>query len=231
MIGHIAVVVPAADEEERIGAALDAVQRAVDMLRRTHPAVTSDLIVVLDGCTDATERIAAGYAGVRTVAIGARCVGAARDAGSRAAIDNRPDLATVWTAHTDADSEVPADWLSTMVRAADAGVDLFLGTVLPSREIALPVRRAWLGRHSQADGHRHVHGANLGIRASLLHSVGGWPRLPSGEDVELAARARVARGVVRSSAAAPVRTSARSAGRAPGGFAAYLSHLAGEMPA
>jgi cellulose synthase/poly-beta-1,6-N-acetylglucosamine synthase-like glycosyltransferase len=94
------------------------------------------------------------------------------------------------------------------------------------------VRRLWIAHHLRADGHRHVHGANLGIRASALAGLGGWSPLVSGEDVELAARARDAGLVIRRSGAAPVVTSARLDGRAPDGFAAYLRRLvAGDVPA
>ena len=37
--------------------------------------------------------------------------------------------------------------------------------------------------------HRHVHGANLGVRADLLDAVGGWRRLHTGEDHDLWQRA------------------------------------------
>jgi hypothetical protein len=220
---------PAADEQETIAAALHALRRATRHLRRTHPAVTARVFVVLDNCFDATAPIVATFPEVDAAPVAARCVGIARDAGTRAALSGLSDLSTVWTAHTDADSQVALDWLSTMVRAADEGVDLFLGTVRPAVGLPASVHSAWLTRHGRADGHRHVHGANLGIRASVLEAVGGWPHLRSGEDVELASRVRAVGAAVRSSGSAPVRTSTRLVGRAPNGYADYLATLAREL--
>ena len=74
-------------------------------------------------------------------------------------------------------------------------------------------------------GHPHVHGANLGLRASVWHAVGGFAPLTVGEDRDLSTR------VVASGACAlgvddnHVVTSARRDGRAPGGFAALLESL------
>ena len=69
----------------------------------------------------------------------------------------------MWTAHTDADSAVPVDWLIRMCVAAAAGFDVVLGTVLPDDETPAAVNWLWHGNHQLVEGHRHVHGANFGI--------------------------------------------------------------------
>jgi hypothetical protein len=115
-----------------------------------------------------------------------------------------------------------------MVRAADGGADLVLGTVDPGAELPLGTRRAWHSRHSPDDGHRHVHGANLGIRAATLRRVGGWRPLPTGEDVDLATRVAGSGATVARTGAIPVYTSARRIGRAPAGFSSYLRVLGNE---
>jgi hypothetical protein len=74
--------------------------------------------------------------GLSTVTITSRNVGAARRAGTRAALRGRAGPAReLWLARTDADSAVPADWLTVMVRAAGRGADLLLGTVLPGPDL------------------------------------------------------------------------------------------------
>jgi len=80
----------------------------------------------------------------------------------------------LWLANTDADSVVPRDWLIRMVDAADAGVQVVLGTVAPDVELPQTLRAAWIARHQLHDGHPHIHGANLGIRADTYLALGGW---------------------------------------------------------
>ena len=75
--------------------------------------------------------------------------------------------APLWVASTDADSVVlPALAHQPVARARgpSAGRDLVIGTVgaapgdLPAESLS-----AWHQRHTTADGHDHVHGANLGF--------------------------------------------------------------------
>ncbi len=231
-IDHVAVVIPAADEQDRIAACLHAVSVAVRQLRR-HPtpsggAVDVDVLVVLDACTDRTAEIVAGFPDVRSLSTDRRCVGAARDAGTRNALARGGRSAHSWTAHTDADSQVPPHWLVEMLAAARAGYQLVLGTVHPDEELPESALRAWQSRNPAGDGHPYVHGANLGVAAGVLHALGGWRALPTGEDVDLAARAE-ARGVpILRTAGIGVRTSARPDGRAPRGFSSYLRALAAD---
>jgi cellulose synthase/poly-beta-1,6-N-acetylglucosamine synthase-like glycosyltransferase len=229
VIRHVAVIVPAADEEQRIAACLRALARAAARLTAARPGVTVEVVVVLDGCRDDTAAIVASHPEVRAVVTDARCVGAARALGTAAATDLPLPPDEIWTAHTDADSEVPGDWLTAMVAAGDAGVDLVLGTVQPSDELPPPTRLAWDDLHRLVDDHPHIHGANLGIRAVALQRLGGWRPLASGEDADLVARAGAAGIPTRRTGAIPVRTSARADGRAPEGFSSYLRTLAGQV--
>jgi glycosyltransferase involved in cell wall biosynthesis len=230
MITQVAVVIPAADEQDRIAACLRAISRARRRLLASNPNIERvDIIVVLDACRDRTPDIVARFAAgqpVHTIASTARRVGTARQLGAALAIANLVPTRHLWIANTDADSTVPSDWLTSMVRAADAGVEVVLGTVLPGAELPRALRVAWLAQHHLHDGHRHVHGANLGIRADTYLAVGGWRAdLASDEDVDLADRAAAAEVPILRSAAIPVVTSARMVGHAPGGFSSYLRHL------
>jgi len=219
----VVVVVPARDERDLIGQCLDALEAAVE---RVELQVLT--VVVLDSCTDDTESALFGRQ-VVAVASTAGCVGAARAAGVRTGLARLPGIPVdqVWIASTDADSAVDPSWLQHQIALADAGADLWLGTVRLARDSApAPLAAAWTATYSAADDHHHVHGANLGVRASAYRRVGGFAPVSVDEDVHLAdaVAADPAAMVVRS-AAAPVTTSGRRLGRAPDGFAAYLETL------
>jgi glycosyltransferase involved in cell wall biosynthesis len=228
LIRRLAVIVPAADEERTIASCLASVAAARAHLARSHTAgIQVQVFVVLDSCRDQTAVIAARFPGVRPVMISAGRVGAARHAGARAAIASAPPARELWLANTDADCAVPLDWLSFMVAEARRGTQVVLGTVLPGPGLPAAVKAAWLGRHHLRDNHPHIHGANFGIRADTYLTLGGWQPLALGEDVELAGRATSAGHLrITRTASIPVVTSSRTAARAPGGFAGYLTALA-----
>jgi glycosyltransferase involved in cell wall biosynthesis len=182
------------------------------------------IVVVLDGCTDGTRALAEATSGVETVQVWHRMVGRARRAGAEHALAGR-DAGSVWLASTDADSAVPGDWMTSMLDCAAAGADLVLGTVqLDARTPAERVR-AWQSGYRPTADHRHIHGANLGIRGDAYRRLNGWPHLASGEDVMLARRAEAAGLRILRVATMPVVTSGRTAARAPNGFGAYLAGL------
>lgn len=218
---RLVVVVPARDEAPTV-------ERCVTSLRvaaRDCPLPVR-IVVVADACRDDTAGIAAA-AGADVVASLAGCVGAARAAGVDEALAGLApgDLPSTWIACTDADSTVPRDWLEHHRARADEGVDLLLGAVRLAAPPSAHVRwRARYAAGTRGSGHRHVHGANLGVRASTYRRAGGFPPSATHEDRELAERVRALPGVrVLSSWAAPVLTSDRRVGRAPGGVAGDLS--------
>jgi len=134
----------------------------------------------------------------------------------------------VWLASTDADSVVPFDWLTHQVRLADRGAEAVRGTVDVRDWRCWPpeVGRAYAAGYHGVDGHPHVHGANLGVRASAYLAAGGFAPVARDEDVLLVA-ALAAGGVrVVASGHAPVATSARAVGRVPGGFSGHLRRVA-----
>ncbi|MDT0323854.1 glycosyltransferase family 2 protein, partial [Streptomyces sp. DSM 44918] len=71
-------------------------------------------------------------------------------------------------------------------------------------------------------GHNHIHGANMGFRADVYWTLGGFRPLATGEDVELVERFETAGYRIERDSTLSVTTSARKNGRAPGGFAGYL---------
>lgn len=209
---RIGVVIPARDEEQLIGRCLESVLASAQFVD-----ARVDIVVAADGCLDATSAIARRYPGVRVIELESSNVGAARAAAASVALRR----GATWLASTDADSVVPPQWLARHARWQREGWDVVVGTVRPDFDDLEPLQRsAWLESHVPGRPNGHVHGANLGLRASVYRSSGGFSALPEHEDVELVARLGSAR--VLSSDAAEVVTSGRQFGRTPGGYARFL---------
>lgn len=224
---HVVIAVPARDEEALLGGCLSAIHRAVRRLRLQDPKVCCHVVLTLDACRDGSAAVAAQHP-VTVVTGDGLGVGVARDiavrTGLAAAVAEGIPLDDSWVACTDADSLVPLHWLTGQLALADAGADLVLGTVEPAG--AEPgVLSAWLARHELADDHRHVHGANLGIRAARYVELGGFGPLRTHEDVDLVTRARAGGLSCVATDAHRVRTSARRISRVVGGFSGYLAGL------
>jgi len=221
----VAVVIPVHDEEELLAGCLRAVTAAV-----AAAGVPVEIVVALDACTDASADIAA-RAGVRAVVLNAGRVGAAREAGAREALRLLAGgPGGLWLAHTDADSEVPENWIAHQLALRDAGADLMLGTVRPDFR-ALSARHVahWRATHHRGRPAGNVHGANLGIRADAYLAAGGFPALAEHEDVQLVERVRTSGARVVVSDECEVVTSARFVGRTPGGYAGFLRRTAAEL--
>ncbi|GLZ55723.1 glycosyltransferase family 2 protein [Actinomycetospora sp. NBRC 106378] len=218
----LGVVVPVHDEEVLLGGCLEALARAARWVRGSAEVRT---VVVLDSCRDASREIAREY-DVDLVALAARNVGAARDAGFRALLD-APGAVPDWIATTDADSHVPPDWLLAQLAAYERGADARVGAVyVDDWDDHGRSAREWFRTvyDTAADPHPHVHGANLGVRREAYERCGGFRGLAVGEDVALVA-ALDADGAVHRSRRSPVLTSGRRLARAAGGFATRLGEL------
>lgn len=224
-ISEVVVVIPAKDEEELLPRCLESVSVATRVLAEAAPAVRTRVTVVLDGCSDGSAAVVSGWPQVRAVEAEAGSAGAARHLGilhALSCVESRNDR--VWIATTDADSRVPSDWLVEQLALAESGVGLVLGTVVPDPADLEPDRlAAWHGAHRLADGHSHVFGANLGVRADVYAAAGGFPPQLSGEDQTLALAAKALGVRWRATDSCRVVTSGRLRGRAPGGFADYLA--------
>jgi cellulose synthase/poly-beta-1,6-N-acetylglucosamine synthase-like glycosyltransferase len=228
---HVAVIVPAHDEEDRIEACVDSIRRAVAAV--TLVAVEARILVVADRCRDGTVRRATERLGRdgAVVAVAAGSAAAARASGASIAIGRHHGrLDHLWLANTDADTTVPRDWLDQQLHLARLGVAAVAGTVAVDSFAEHPphVPEAW---HARYDGpahlpHPHVHGANLGVRADAYAAVGGWPERPCGEDHGLWAALRGAGYRCASPRSLVVTTSGRAVSRARGGFADVLNRLA-----
>ena len=213
----IGIVIPAHNEAEHIGATLAAAARAA-----VHPLLNGEsvrVVVVLDACDDATASIAESYGtqhDVTTLALLARNVGVARAAGATQLLDD----GARWLAFTDADTIVSPDWLVTQL-AQEA--DAVCGSISVEDWSAHGsdsdfIRDHFARTYTDANGHRHIHGANLGVSAQAYRRVGGFQPLACSEDVALVEALQASGARIAWSAAPRVSTSARRNARARGGF-------------
>ena len=219
---RIGVVVPVHDEQDTLVECLHAVDIAAAQV-----AVPVSIVVVLDACTDGSIDIARRFpsARVRITTVDARCVGAARAAGMAEVLDRYGEQGT-WLATTDADSVVPPHWLVMQLRHLASGATVVAGTVAvedwqdPSGTLAERARREYL-----AQPHRHIHGANLSFAAQTYCAAGGFQPVRYDEDVQLVEAFNANGEPIAWAVDLAVTTSARRRGRAPKGFAGYVSAL------
>lgn len=224
---HIAVLIPARNEERLLPRCLKTVGVA---LSRLPHGVTSDIVVVSDCSTDRTAEIAQDCLLTRGTAhcTQAGNVGVARSLAAHIALArSRVQPERCWLANTDADCEVPETWLTDHLCIAERGYAAVTGIVDVqdfSEHRSVVEERFRTSYRIHADGtHSHVHGANLGVRADAYLKAGGWGGLATAEDHDLWLRLQQAGAAVLSDAALRVVTSGRRIGRAPMGFAAALA--------
>jgi len=215
----IGVIIPAHNEIEHLRACVESI-----LVAAKHPGLygeTVSVLVVLDSCTDASEASIADLP-VTRLNVEALNVGVARSTGAQ----NLLLRGARWLAFTDADSRVPADWLSLQL-AAECDVFCGLVSVDEWQGHTSGVRQRYDSHYQSIDGHPHVHGANMGVSASAYLSAGGFPPLACHEDIGLVSRL-IAQGARIARLAKPcVITSGRAKGRVlEGGFAHFLTSLA-----
>lgn len=210
----LAVIIPAHNEAHLIGRCVRSVVRASG-----HPELDGEevrIFVVMDSCTDQTGPIAASL-GAQVLSIERRNVGAARALGAQAALAQ----GARWLAFSDADTIVEVGWLAQQLRCRTDAVCGVIGVEDWSCHSAA-VREDFIATYRDRDGHRHIHGANLGVSAQAYQTVGGFRPLESNEDVALVEALIAAGASVAWSAATRVVTSTRLDSRAPRGFGAAL---------
>ncbi len=159
-------------------------------------------------------------------------VGAARRTGVQWALDHCKTLTpeAVWIACTDADSEVPKNWIERQLQHAEAGADAVAGIVRPTGLVpAIEAAFEEAYRSKIRDGsHGHIHGANLGFRGSSYIQTGGFSPVPCHEDRMLWDSLVENGHRVVADCQLIVATSGRSLGRLRGGFASDIANLRSE---
>ena len=214
----IAVVIPAHNEARRLGRCLRAVLVAGQQAQQAGYRV--EVLVVLDRCSDASAAVARRF-GVQALMVDAGNVGMARRVGAAHMLDRGAQ----WLACTDADSRVPAHWLMSQLACR---ADVVCGTVhidywQPWHTAAL--RKVYQSRYEAREGHRHVHGANLGVCSDAYSRVGGFKPLAAHEDVQLVSDLQACGAQIVWTARHSVATSSRLDSRAREGFGDYLARL------
>ena len=127
----------------------------------------------------------------------------------------------MWIVNTDADCVAAPAWLQRHVAHADGGAHAVAGTVaLDPRSTPTALLAMFTAAYDvHGPSHRHVHAANLGVRADAYSAVGGWSRhTVVGEDHELWRRLQAAELVLRQPTDLAVVTSHRTIGRVHGGL-------------
>ena len=232
------VVIPARDEEARIGDCLRALAAQTVGLDRF------ETIIVLDACHDRTSAVATRVAeelGLRITTLpgSGAGAGAARRIGMHAACERllrsgRPDGLI---AGTDADSRPAHDWLERQLAHVASGAEAIAGLIeldhdearrLPPGVMSRRARDAETRLRSVRDldhcaGHHHAAGASLAVTAAAYRRVGGIEPLPALEDAEFAER--LARHGIPLLRPVDVRvcTSARPDGRVARGLSVDLA--------
>jgi glycosyltransferase involved in cell wall biosynthesis len=234
----LAVVVPAHNEEQLIGACLQSVRTAL-----RHSGLPWVIVVVAHRCTDRTEsvarRILADSAAV-VLADDSSSVATARAAGAHAALavlGRSPSFAPErhWLLSTDADSTVPASWVSDLRRHMDAGAAAVAGLVQVhdwegASAAAREAYRTIIAAGIRGAHHDHVYGANLAVRLDAFLDVGGWPDQVPGEDAALLERLKARGWPVTGATDVLVATSGRRRPQAVGGLGSLLDRLAVAAP-
>ncbi len=232
------VVIPARDEQDRIGTCLEA------LAAQTVGTDAFEVILVADACQDGTEAVAVAAAGrlgvTLSVLIGpgagtgpARRIGMDAAATRLAALGQPNGLIST----TDADTVPAPDWLERQCRHVAAGAQVIAGLIqlaevdtdrLPHGVLAR--RHADAARRMETvlvgdpeASHHHFAGASLGITAATYAAVGGLEATPSLEDEVFALRlAEHGVPILRPSDVVVV-TAARTTGRAQRGLSVDLA--------
>ena len=146
-VRSLAIVVPAYNEERRLGALFEALERDADRISAGAGLCLVEVIVVDDGSTDRTAALLDGY---EVLGGRLRVVHLARNRGKGAAVragilSSSADLALV----TDVDLSTPLDDLPTLVAASGGDVDAAMGSraLADSRVLVhQPVYRELMGK-------------------------------------------------------------------------------------
>ena len=232
------IAIPVRDEVKRIGRCLAALSR------QSTPA--AHVVLLLNNCTDGTAAVVKALppAPYRLHVVECKLEGPSASAGvarglameRAASLTNEGVILT-----TDADGEVPANWIAANLRAIEQGADAVCG-----QAVIDPIEALLIPRHLHEDDAREVaygrlldeiesivlpnpadpwprhtedSGASIAITASMYRLIGGLPCIPSGEDRALIRSLNLMDARVRHDPKIKVLVSGRIDGRAQGGMA------------
>jgi glucosyl-3-phosphoglycerate synthase len=231
------VVVPARDEQDRVGTCLEA------LAAQTVGRHRFETILVTDACSDRTEQVARETAlrlGLKlTILQGpGEGSGPARKLGMDAAAERLRSLGLPrgLIATTDADSEPAPDWVERQLAHLGRGADVIAGAIeLATEETQLPTavldrrrreaetRMAAITAVDADAAHHHFAGASLGVNAEVYRRVGGIGASRALEDEAFAGTLARHRIPILRPADVRVRTAVRTDGRAARGLSVDLA--------
>ena len=185
------VVLPVHNEEELLPAALTALDRSTGHV--SGLSVAFGIIIVLDACTDRSHDVASVWqqdpdgpwsGEIDIIEVDVGNVGQARQIGFEALLSrwSAVDPEDIWLATTDADSEVPLNWISSQLAMRGEGGQVWAGAVTVADWSGRREGTAEIWRESYEAECHPIHGANFGIEAALYRETGGFSRLQTGED-------------------------------------------------
>ena len=173
----LSIVIPARDEEARLGSCLESIRASARQL-----AQPVEVVVVLNRCTDGTEAVATG-AGARIVREDARNLAAIRNAGAGAA--QGEILVTI-----DADSRMSRGMLPAVRQAIESGLWVGGGVRVRPERWSAGIRVSWWVL-SLALALTRLSGGLYWCRRRDFHAIGGFDEgLSFGEDLDFAGRLR-----------------------------------------
>jgi GT2 family glycosyltransferase len=242
---RVAVAIPVHNEADLICATLRALSE-----QRNAPPFT--VILLLNNCTDGTAEAVSAAATELSFPIVAYDITLAPElsnaAWARRLVTNAACEfagAEGYVLTTDADSRVDATWIATHVRRFEEGLDVVCGFVTPDLadgpmpSFEMIMRGAMEFEYSQLMAELHAlvdpdpcdpwpthiveTGANLGVRARVLATLGGIPHVCPGEDRAFVEIARRKGYLIKHEFSTNVVTSSRIRGRAEGGWSADLA--------
>jgi glucosyl-3-phosphoglycerate synthase len=231
------VVVPARDEQDRIGACLEA------LAAQTVGRDMFETILVADACRDRTEQVAretAARLGLTLAVLQGPGEGSgpARKLGMDAAADRLRSLGFPrgLIATTDADSKPAPDWVERQLAHLERGADVIAGAIeLATEDAQLPAavldrrrrdaesRMAAIAAVDADAAHHHFAGASLGVNAEVYRQVGGIDASRALEDEAFADALAAHKIPILRPADVRVRTAARTDGRAARGLSVDLA--------
>ena len=172
---RFSVIIPARDEERRIGACLASIEAAC-----ASGEYSTETIVVLNRCSDGTERIARA-AGARTIEAGGKNLSAIRNAGALAA---RGDILVT----IDADSIMAPNTLAEIDRLLRSGSFIGGGAMIHPERMSLGIAMTGLLLCYLALRYR-VSAGLFWLPREAFEAIGGFDEsLVSVEDIDFAVR-------------------------------------------
>ncbi|MCB8878332.1 glycosyltransferase [Acidisoma silvae] len=238
------IAIPAKNEAELIHACL------ASLARQSEPA--DDIVLLVNNTTDCTAEIAHSLAASLRSRLHVHEVTLSHEhanAGTmrRFAMEKAAELAGPQGAilTTDADGQLPFDWVARNLAWLRAGYDAVCGRAVidPADETLIPVHLLqddwaetqytalldeidhWVDPRPWDPWPRHTHrsGASIAVRSAVYAAVGGLPHVSHSEDRGFVARLEHRDCKIRHDTEITVTVSGRHSGRARGGMAEAIA--------